>query len=260
MSSERPADLRGEDALRAFWSGLDLLWDAAAAPPAAPRRGLGSDEIVRAAIELADADGLEAVTMRRVAARLGSGAMSLYRHVPDKDALVLLMIDAALLEAHELQPMLPEGDWRAALRALAETNWTLMRRHRWLPEAMLVRPPLTPNGVAGLEWALSIFDPFALPIGDKMELVTAVHFTVLSAALNAAIEDRTRERLRMSDEQILSSSSFVIEKIAAGGEFRRVMEFIVEAEHLDETTQMRRAVELVLDGIATRLAAAGPAA
>jgi AcrR family transcriptional regulator len=254
MSSEDRRDPRlDNEALRAFWSGLDLLWEAKGAPPAKRRRGLDFTEIVEAASEIADADGLDAVTMRKVAARLGTGAMSLYRHVPDKDALVLLMIDAALAETWTGEPPVRSGAWRADLRQLAESTWTLMRRHPWLPEALLIRPPLTPHAVAGLEWALSIFDGFDLTIDEKMKFVASVHFTVLSGAMNAAIEDRTRERLNASDAEIMHSSGSVLAQIAAHGAFPRVMAFIVDAEHLDETAQMRGSVELVLDGIASRL-------
>jgi AcrR family transcriptional regulator len=256
MSSDGRDPRRNEEELRAFWSGLDLLWDADAAssaPPARRRNGLGLGQIVRAAVELADSEGLDAVTMRRVGTKLDTGAMSLYRHVPDKDALVLMMIDATLDEVHGASPPTPADDWRSNLRTMAETTWKLMRRHTWLPEAMLIRPPLTPRGVAGLEHALGIFDEFDIDVGTKMQFVGAVHFTVLSAALNAAIEDRTRERLRASDEEIIHSSSHVIERIAKTGAYPRVMHFIADAEHLDDEAQMRAAVELVIDGIGTRL-------
>ena len=107
--------------------------------------------------------------------------------------------------------------------------------------------------MAGLEQALAIFDAFDIDIGSKMQFVGAVHFTVLSAALNTAIEDRTRARLQASDEEIMLSSTHVIERIAKTGAYPRVMSFIADAEHLSDEAQMRAAVELVIDGIGTRL-------
>ena len=81
-----------------FWSGYDLLWGDNADTAATRRSPLDRTRIVRAALRVADAEGLAAVTMRRVATELGTGAMSLYRHVPGKEALVSLMIDEALGE------------------------------------------------------------------------------------------------------------------------------------------------------------------
>jgi len=237
--------------LLGYWSGLAPLWRDDGAP--ARRGGLDRARIVAAAIELADAKGLEAVSMRRVAAKLQTGAMSLYRHVPDRDALELMMIDRTLQE-----PAVDErhsGDWRSDLLALADATWTLMRAHPWLPEAMMRRPPLTPHGVRGLEWALGIFDGYEISIDAKMQYVSAIHFTVMSAALNAAIEERTRTALGASDEEIMRAGSFVFEQVAASGIAPLVMRFVSEAQHLDETAQMRAGVELILDGIATRLPA-----
>ena len=255
MSSDGRDPRRNDDELRAFWSGLELLWDAAETAPGSARRRKGLDfgQIVRAAIEIADAEGLDAVTMRRVATRLDTGAMSLYRHVPDKDALVMMMIEEVLGEVYDPEAYAPGGDWRASLRAMATTTWALMRRHTWLPEAMLIRPPMTPRGIAGLEQALEIFDPYDISIGEKMQFVTAVHFTVLSAALNASIEDRTRARLHASDEEIMNSSGHVLERIAKTGRFPRVMSFVIEADHVGEEGQMHAALELVIDGIGARL-------
>src|ERR1700759_2075702 len=95
---------------RSFWSGVELLWELDAQPDR-PRRRAGTaldrEQIVREAIRIADADGLEAVTMRRVAQQLGTGAMSLYRHVPDKDALVSLMVDPVIGDMIGETPPLP---------------------------------------------------------------------------------------------------------------------------------------------------------
>src|SRR5580765_7909151 len=93
--STQPGDGPG----RSFWGGIELLWELET-EAGRPRRRTGTaldrEQIVREAIRIADADGLEAVTMRRVAQQLGTGAMSLYRHVPDKDALVSLMVDTVI--------------------------------------------------------------------------------------------------------------------------------------------------------------------
>ena len=92
-----------------------------------------------------------AVTMRSVAAALGTGPMSLYRHVPDKDALVSMMVDSAIRSADESPRTRFLKDGGRRLRLVAERRrGELCRRHRWFPEASMIRPPITPSGIAGL--------------------------------------------------------------------------------------------------------------
>src|SRR5580704_11973993 len=139
-----------------FWSGYDLLWGDNADTAATRRSPLDRTRIVRAALRVADADGLAGLTMRRVATELGTGAMSLYRHVPGKEALVSLMIDEALGE--DVLPDQPSGDWRGDLRLVASMMWDFIQRHPWYPEAVMERPPITPRGLAAFEFALSILE------------------------------------------------------------------------------------------------------
>ena len=125
-----------------------MMWGMA--PETVPRRGTGLDRtaIVRAAIAIADADGMDAVTMRRVAERLNTGPMSLYRYVPDKDALVSMMVDEVIGEPGARGSEELPAHWRDALRQVAESIWDVCQTHPWYPEAIMVRPPLTPNGAA----------------------------------------------------------------------------------------------------------------
>ncbi len=260
-SAKRPAprrkpvaDLERERA--AYWSGFDILWNVD--PPPTSRRSpaaLDRTQIVRAAIAIADAEGIDALTMRRIAQELHAAPMSLYRHVPDKEALVSLMLEEVLGEGGDF-PGAPSGDWRADLTWLSHASWALMRRHPWYAEASMVRPPITPRGVAGLEWALSIFDDFDLPIGEKMLMVGAVHFSVIGAAMNAAIEDQTRARLGMSDEQIMHSGARYASRIVESGHYPHVAEFMLEAPHVDDDERFSPLISLVLDGIGARLATA----
>src|SRR6266700_1658710 len=118
-----------------------------------PERELTQEQVVRTAIAVADAEGQVALSIRRVAAELGIATMSLYRYVPGKDELVLLMADAALGE--DRLPAPPPPGWRAQLELSARLQWTLYRRHPWVPHVIsMTRPQLLPNGVAHTEWAL----------------------------------------------------------------------------------------------------------
>lgn len=121
-----------------------------------------------AAIRLADGDGLDAVTMRRVAAEIGAGAMSLYTYVPDREHLIDLMVDVVAGE-----PELPEltGDWRADLYALAAMQRDLMHRHAWLPGALAGRGLAGRNLLGYLEHGLAALESTGLPGATRMTLI-----------------------------------------------------------------------------------------
>ena len=105
-----------------------------------PRRAaaLSRDEIVRAAIKVADAEGPDAVSMRRIARELNAGTMSLYWHVASKEELLDLMIDS--VQGEQLAPE-PSGDWRADLRALTRSARAALHRHPWMVDFIGGRPP-----------------------------------------------------------------------------------------------------------------------
>jgi AcrR family transcriptional regulator len=225
------------------------------ADTAATRRSpLDRTRIVRAALRVADAEGLAAVTMRRVATELGTGAMSLYRHVPGKEALVSLMIDEVLGE--EAVPSQPSGDWRGDLRTLASSMWDFIQRHPWYPDAVMERPPITPHGVAAFEFALSILDDTGLPLNERAVIVVTVSGTVLRAAQNAAAEERARSRFQISDEEVGSSIGALLGAVMERGEYPRFREVVTNADRLNPKEEMQVSVELILDGAAARIAAA----
>jgi AcrR family transcriptional regulator len=237
-----------------FWSGYDLLWGDEASTTATRHSPLDRTRLVRVALRVADAEGLGAVTMRRVATELGTGAMSLYRHVPGKEALVSLMIDEALGE--DALPGQPSGDWRGDLRTLASGMWDFIQRHPWYPEAVMERPPITPRGLAAFEFALSMLDNTGLPLTEQAVIVITVTSTVMNAAQNAAAEARARTRFRVTDEEVASSVSAFLGPILERGEYSRLREALTSANRLDPKQEMQVSVELILDGAAARIAAA----
>lgn len=233
-----------------YWSGYEVLWGLR---PPSRRTALDRRQIVDAAIALADREGLAAVTMRRLARALHTAPMSLYRHVPDKDALVAMMIDRAIETRgtpHDARP----GGWRAGLMHVASSTWHLCQVHRWFPEATLARPPITPSGIAGFEYALSLFDGLDLDVGTCARFVSTVFATVVSSALSAFMSEAARSHTRLSAEELFAEGAPVMARIVASGEFPRVAAFLCGAEHLDAEAQMRASVALILDGIAARLA------
>lgn len=160
----------------------EVIWRRPARPARGPRPTRSRDEIVAAAIEVADADGIEATSMRRVAAAVGLGTMSLYRYVPTKSDLVDLMLDAVSGE-YDL-PEQPSGDWKADLRALAHQGCEIMRRHPWSPHVVITRPSMGPNVLRYTEFCLAVLEPAGLEPGRALEVVALLNATVASYAAN----------------------------------------------------------------------------
>ncbi|MFI8101190.1 TetR/AcrR family transcriptional regulator [Streptomyces sp. NPDC086023] len=140
--------------------------------PAEPRRGrrpaFSREAITAAAVDLADAEGLEAVSMRKVAAQVGAGVMSLYSYAPDKEALLNLMVDHVSGELPASGTL--TGDWRADLKAVAHLQRALMLRHRWLPAALATPRVPGPNALAFLEHVLAALRPTGLDGAAKLEV------------------------------------------------------------------------------------------
>ncbi|SEG77822.1 regulatory protein, tetR family [Nonomuraea solani] len=151
------------------------------------KQALNRGQVLRTAIAIADGEGLDAVSMRRLAAELGAGPMSLYRHVANKDELVTQMVDQIFGEP-ELPDPGPEG-WRAKLELIARLQWELGRRHLWLPRAIsFTRPLLVPNMMAHTEWTLRALDGLGLAMDVRMQEAITLHALVITAALSMADE------------------------------------------------------------------------
>jgi AcrR family transcriptional regulator len=139
------------------------------------------EQVTAAAIAIADRDGLDAVSMRAVAAALGTGAASLYRYVQTREDLLDLMIDAV---GGGYAFGAPTGDWLADLVAAGEQARSLMRRHPWLPALVITRPVLGPNGVVLLEHVLGLLDACPAGLAAKMDAFAMLNAVTALFALN----------------------------------------------------------------------------
>ncbi|ASO21770.1 Tetracycline repressor protein [Actinoalloteichus hoggarensis] len=138
------------------------------------RQGLSRGRIVAAAIEIADAEGLDAVSMRRIADHLGSGTMSLYRHVSGKDDLTVAMTDA--VTSAYAYPDADGLDWRSRMHLLARHDWDMYEAHPWLLFAdMTATPPFGPAGLRAMEWALAALEPLGLSLEESARAIMTVN-------------------------------------------------------------------------------------
>ncbi|MEU6858185.1 TetR/AcrR family transcriptional regulator C-terminal domain-containing protein [Glycomyces sp. NPDC046736] len=176
---------------------LELLWRAAPENARGPRKGLTVDEVVAAAIELADAEGLEALTVRRLAQSLGKAPMTLYTYVPGKAELVALMLDALF---GSMEHTATEGlPWRERLAALARDNYALYRAHPWAAAASPSRPPLGPGQIGKYERELRAFEGLGLSDVDTDDALAYLLGFVRTAAQDAAQSEAERAASAMSD-------------------------------------------------------------
>jgi AcrR family transcriptional regulator len=140
-----------------------------------PRPRHTRQEVALVAVAIADADGIDRVTFRAVAARLGVGVMSLYNYVPDKQALVY---DMAAEVIAELRLPEPSGDWRADMHRVAHEQRALLHRHPWLVTESSHLQPLGPAILAHLEWALGVLEPTGLSPRERLETIALLNWFI----------------------------------------------------------------------------------
>jgi len=182
----RTADAGGGDAVRPVQSapspplppGLDLLWGRRGRGQRGPKPGLSVDAIVAAAIAIADAEGLEAVSMAHVADQLGFTTMSLYRHVTSKEELLQLMWNGSAQGAEEL--VITGDDWRARLRMWAMVQREMIDRHPWITQMPMAAPPMAPNSLTFVERGLEAMDDSGLADADKLRIIGLISSYTLS--------------------------------------------------------------------------------
>ncbi len=140
-----------------------------------PRPRYSRPDVALDAVAIADADGIERVTFRAVADRLGVGVMSLYSYVPDKQALVYAMVEEV---AAELRLPEPTGEWRADVHALAREQRDLLHRHPWLVTELSHLQPLGPAVLAQIEWTLRVLEPTGLSAQERLMTIAMLNWFV----------------------------------------------------------------------------------
>lgn len=181
-------------------SGLALarLWGTEAATRPGPRPKISLEQIVEAAVHLAHAEGLAAVSMAQVAQTAGCAKMALYRHVSGRHDLLSAMLDHALGDPPHLA-----GSWQQRFTVLWDALLGLYADHPWLLELPSDTPGLTPRNVAWIDASLSLFSGSTLPVTQRLN-------TVLLLTENIRFDARRRQSggHRVDDlDQLFSSAS-----------------------------------------------------
>ena len=227
----------------------------ARAPVARPSM---QEQVVRAAVRIADAEGLAGLTMRRLAGELGVATMSLYRHVADKEELLLLMMDRVFAAGPPPDPP-PEG-WRARVEALARLQWSLYRRHPWLAQAVsFTRPLLAPNAMAHTEWTMRALDGLGLD-GPTMFLaaVTVANY-VRGTAVNLEAEAQAEQDTGLTDDEWMRAQRDRFAAVLGSGDLPLIARYASTPEvEFDLDELMEFGLQRLLDGLAPLLTAGPP--
>jgi AcrR family transcriptional regulator len=175
----------------------DLIWMRPERAARGPRPTFSRDEIARVAIELADAEGLGAVSMRKIAEKLGTAATSLYSYIANKDDLYELMVDAVI---GEIRLPRRSGAWRGDLQKLAHNTHTTLSAHRWMV-LLGVQPGLGPKTQRYGEFALSALDGLDLDVSTRIDILAALNNYVFGFLHREAAWEQLRERSGLSSRQ-----------------------------------------------------------
>jgi AcrR family transcriptional regulator len=209
-----------------------------------PRPRHTRQDVALAAVAIADADGIDRVTFRAVAARLGVGVMSLYSYVPDKQALVYDMAEEALAG---LRLPEPTGDWRADMHRLAHEQRALLHRHPWLVTESSHLQPLGPAILAPIEWTLGVLEPTGLSAPERLETIAMFNWFIG----NIVRGELARRAAPPPDSEQARAQAGRLAELLATGRYPRFAAAVTQPRPPDPDARLHfdRLLDRVLDGL-----------
>jgi AcrR family transcriptional regulator len=219
-------------------------------PPGSRKPRYTLDQIAEAAMRIADTEGIDALSMRRLAAELGAGTMTLYHYVRGKDELLALVTDRVMGELIVPDGEFPEG-WRAAMTAIAHRTRQAMLRHPWVFD-IAEDPSIGPNGARHFDQSMQAVAELPLSLEDRLDILTTVDAYVFGFCLEArndtqfqtpdasrAVVDYTIELTKSGDYPQLSA---LVAELGTDALWRRLHDYGQDESRFD------RALSRLLDG------------
>ncbi len=239
--------MSSEDTIEQLPRGIALAWGVAATPQRGPKREMSVEKIVEAAIEIADQEGIQAVSMSAVAKRLGYTPMSLYRYVSAKDDLLLLMQE----EATGLPPEVTGDplDWRSRLRELYEAQTKIYSNQPWLLSLPISGSPITPNSSAWLDSSLEALSQ--TPLTQDERLAVALFVTGMArwkGIVMAGYQEQARNT-GLSDAELARQESRLYDAVVTVDNFPSLRRAIDAGVFTSEADPFAFGLELGLDGL-----------
>ncbi|MBO2454648.1 TetR/AcrR family transcriptional regulator [Actinomadura barringtoniae] len=229
------------------------IWMRPERPARGPRPAYSRDQITEAAVRIADAEGIEAASMRKIAADIGAGAMSLYRYVPSRDDLIELMVDRVYGEMD--LPAGPTGDWRADLETMAREYRAMQLRHSWLHTVQRGTPMYGPEQLRVTEFGLGALD-VGISIDEMLSLV---------GLLNGYVDNFTRaevmwldlaRRTGLTQDDWMRRNAGYVHQIMRSGDHPIFTRVVMDAQqpHMTDEESFDYGLERVLNAIGATLA------
>ncbi|MEV0777244.1 TetR/AcrR family transcriptional regulator [Streptomyces sp. NPDC050433] len=243
---------------------LELLWGTGERATRGPKPGLTLDRIVTAAVEIADAEGLAAVSMRRLSTELGAGTMSLYRHVPGRAELVDLMLDRVQGDKAR-RPRLSETGtadappgWRKTVETAAREELALYQAHPWLLSVNQTRPVLGPGAVGGMESMLAGIKDMGLTSPELVSVIIMVSGYVSGVARTRVQSVEARTVTGLSDDEFWQAQEPILTAVMTSGRYP-LMAALGEDAFGPDFDHFEFGLQRLLDGLSVLVAQrAGP--
>jgi AcrR family transcriptional regulator len=227
-----------------------VVWNRPERAAKGPAPSRTRQEITAAAIAIADAEGIEALSMRRVAKELGTGTASLYRYLASKDDLLDLMLDAVAGE--DGGPPALTGDWRGDLRALAYRSRATIHRHPWMTSLAAGRPSFGPNSIDATEHALAAIEPLGFDIDVMITVVDTLQAFVRGYVIGELAQQEAVRRSGVSTTQWMDAHAPYLDQVVKAGRHPLLTRVIRDAElpHAADSAERGFALglERLLDG------------
>jgi AcrR family transcriptional regulator len=200
--------------------------------------------VALAAVAIADGDGIDKVTFRAVAARLGVGVMSLYSYVPDKQALVYDMVEEV---SAQLRLPEPTGDWRADMHRVAHEQRALLHRHPWLITESSHLQPLGPAILAHIEWALGVLEPTGQSAPERLITIAMLNWFI-GGMVRGELATRTAPP---PDSEPARAQAGQLADLLASGRYPRFAAAVAQSGPPDPDARPHfdRLLDRILDGL-----------
>ncbi|CAM3486845.1 TetR/AcrR family transcriptional regulator [Marinicrinis lubricantis] len=244
------------DPIQRLPKGIALSWGLEKEPQRGPKRELTLQQIVNTAIQIADKEGLPAVSMNRVAKSLGYTAMSLYRYISSKDDLLLLMQDAVCNI-----PIPAENSaahWREQMREYTQTCLRTIWEHPWFVDLPIWGEPMTPNHMQFVEWPLRIMRDFPLTDREKMSMIILISSYVRAWGSILRDSSRAEQETGVPESQRRADLGSALLALASAERYPHLYPLIESGTYTEENETESKSMfghdfdfglERILDGI-----------